>query len=492
MVINMKLISCADMQREEKEATGLFGIPSALLMENAAVSVIREAEAFFDIKDKKIVVVCGGGNNGGDGFAIARHLFLKNVDVTVFGLFNSDKLTENAKMNLDIIKKLGVKFTGNTDFSDFDLIFDCLLGIGIKGNVRENVSDVIDCINESGKPVISVGVPSGIDADSGKVLGNAVKADLTVSMGYGKIGLYTGSGYEYAGKVVIGDIALPKNECAAVQLTDEALMKKWKPAGSVLSNKGDNGKVLIAAGSVGYTGAAALCASGALRGGAGLVSLAVPKNLNAIMEIKLTEAMTFPLPCEDFFNEKAADDFLKKAEEYDAAAIGPGLVRNEQTVAFVHKIIRGLNKPLVIDADGIYAVFMNINVLKEAKGALILTPHPGEFARLIGRTAEEINDDRTALAREFAERFGVTLLLKGAGTVIAMPDGEVYINPTGNSGMAKGGSGDILTGITAAYLAKGYENPAAAAAYNHGKAGDRAAEVLGKDNMHPSDILKYI
>ena len=488
----MKLVSCADMQKEDREATDIFGIPSVILMENAAISAVAAAEKNFSLQNNKIVVVCGGGNNGGDGLAIARHLHLKNYDVTVFKMFKDGKLTDNAEINYNAVKKLGIKEITCCDFSDYDLIFDCLLGIGIKGEVKEDFSDVIDKINESGKPVISIDVPSGIDADSGKILGNAVKASLTVSMGYGKQGLYTGSGYEYSGKVEIGYISLPKNEASSCFLTDDELVKKWTPDFDPLANKGTNGSVLIAAGSVGMTGAAALCASGALRSGAGLVRLAVPKNLNNIMEVKLTEAMTVPLECENYFDEKAAEEFLKLSEKADAAAIGPGIGRDEQTVAFVHRIIRGSCVPLVIDADGIYAVSMNINILKEASCAVILTPHPGEFSRLVGYSADEINDNRIELSREFAVKYGVTLLLKGPGTVIASPDGEVYINPTGNSGMAKGGSGDVLTGIVVSCLAKGCENPAALAAFLHGRAGDRAAEILGKSVMLPSDMLKYI
>lgn len=488
----MKLVSCADMQKEDREATDIFGIPSVILMENAAISAVAAAEKNFSLRNNKIVVVCGGGNNGGDGLAIARHLHLKNYDVTVFKMFKEGKLTENAEVNYNAVKKLGIKEIISCDFSDYDLIFDCLLGIGIKGEVKEDFSDIIDKINESGKPVISIDVPSGIDADSGKILGNAVKASLTVSMGYGKQGLYTGSGYEYSGKVEIGYISLPKNEASSCFLTDDELVKKWTPDFDPLANKGTNGSVLIAAGSVGMTGAAALCASGALRSGAGLVRLAVPKNLNNIMEVKLTEAMTVPLECENYFDEKAAEEFLKLSEKADAAAIGPGIGRDEQTVAFVHRIIRGSCVPLVIDADGIYAVSMNINILKEASCAVILTPHPGEFSRLVGYSADEINDNRIELSREFAVKYGVTLLLKGPGTVIASPDGEVYINPTGNSGMAKGGSGDVLTGIVVSCLAKGCENPAALAAFLHGRAGDRAAEILGKSVMLPSDMLKYI
>lgn len=485
----MKIVNTQQMKKEDKEATERYGIPSIILMENAASESVKYIlEEYKNVKSAAIV--CGGGNNGGDGFAIARRLVCRGINVAIYKCFDETRLTPDALTNFNSVKALSIPETEG--FEGFDIIIDCLLGIGIVGNVREEAAEIIRKINGSGKPVVSIDVPGGLDADEGFPHGMAVRADLTVTMGYGKPGLYTGEGKKYAGKIVVADISLPPNTCGELFLTDESLLEAWLPENDVLAHKGSNGTLVAVAGSVGMTGAAALSCQAALRTGAGIVKLAVPKNLNCIMEVKLTEAMTFPVLSEDFFTEQDADIVLNAAENAKAMLIGPGLGRNEQTVNFVHKIIRNADVPLIIDADGIYAVSMNIDILKEAKQKVILTPHPGEFSMLTGIAPSEINSRRVALSAEFAKKYGVTLLLKGPGSVIAAPDGRVYINPTGNEGMAKGGSGDVLSGIIAALVCRNAENPAAAGAFVHGRAGDMAVEILGKNNMLPSDIIKYI
>ncbi len=488
----MKLVNSDLMREEDKNATEIYGIPSIILMENAGLRSADIIHKKYDVSGKKVIIVCGKGNNGGDGLVIARQLLKFNAQVVVYSLFDENNMTDSAKVNYEIVKKLGITVVKSADFTEFDLIIDCILGVGISGNVRDEIADVICEINASKKPVVAIDIPSGIDACSGRICGEAVLAHMTVTMGYGKIGLYTGAGVLYAGQVVVADISLPQNNDCTYNLTDHELLDKWVPKLDKLANKGSNGMVFVVAGSVGMTGAAQLTCMGALRSGAGIVKLAVPENLNSIMETKLTEAITVPLACENYLDEASAEEILEKSTGADVFIIGPGIGRNEQTAKAVHKIIRNTNIPLLIDADGIYAVSLNIDVLKEAKVPVIMTPHPGEFSRLIGKTPEEINDNRVAEAVDFSCKYGVTLLLKGAGTVVAMPDGEVYINPTGNEGMAKGGSGDVLAGIIGALWARGTENPAAAGAFIHGCAGDRAAEGKGKTQMLPTDLIKYI
>ncbi|MDP4118200.1 MAG: NAD(P)H-hydrate dehydratase [Bacillota bacterium] len=488
----MKLVDSNQMKKEDKEASEKYGIPPILLMENAAAQSVKIIDEEISIRGKRILIVCGGGNNGGDGLAMTRHLDNRGYDVTILKLFDENKMTESAATNFNIIKRMKINVVEYSDFKNYDIIIDCILGIGLKGDVRGDIAEVIEEINLSGKTVVSIDVPSGIDADSRKVCKTAVKADYTITMGYCKTGLCTGEGLVYSGKVIVADISLPRNEDARYFFTDSELLENWLPEKNLAANKGNNGTVLIMAGSVGMTGAAYLACAGAMRAGAGIVKLAIPENLNMIMEVKLTEAITLPLKCKNFFDENSADKILEFAKNADVLAIGPGLGRDEQTVKAVHKIIKNTDIPIVIDADGIYAVSENINVLREANVPLILTPHPGEFSRLTGKEIGEINDNRIAIASGFAKEYGVTLLLKGAGTVVALPDGEVYINPTGNEGMAKGGSGDVLTGIIAALWARGTENPAVAGAYIHGKAGDTAAMESGIMQMLPTDLLKYI
>ena len=483
----MKIVTTEQMFKEDKEATSVYGIPALLLMENAATECINIIDKEIGFDNKKVLVVCGSGNNGGDGLAIARKLFCKGINVFIFKAFDENGLKDEGKVNFGAVSKLGVPYS--EEFNGFDLIIECLLGIGIKGDVREKEKNTIECINSLNVPVVSVDVPAGICANTGKVCGCAVKADLTIALGYGKPGLYTGKGYEYSGKVIVADISLPQNNDGNLFFIDK-IPQDWIYKENPLAHKGDNGKVLIVAGSKGMTGAACFTALGAHKAGAGLVKLITPENLNTIYEKKLTETITAPVNCADFLDENCYDDIINS--DYDVIVVGPGLGRKEQTVALVHKLIKNARVPLVIDADGIYAVSLNINILKEAKAPIYLTPHQGEFSRLIGKSVDEIEKNRIEFSRNFADEFNVTLLLKGAGTVVAENRGNVYINSTGNSGMAKGGSGDILSGIIGAFVAKNVPHSAIYAAYVHGMAGDDAAVNKGKCSMLPSDILEYI
>jgi len=482
----MKLVTSEQMRMEDFRATEKFNIPGIVLMENAASETVAFMEREIDLKGKSIVVVCGGGNNGGDGFAVARKLYCKGYDVSICGVFSGGKMTASAETNLISAEKLRIPFVEKPD--GFDVIVEALLGVGINGNVRDDIAEVINRINTQNSVVVSVDIPAGLDADNGNVCGNAVKADYTVTMGYGKPGLYTGEGKLYSGKIFVADISLPPDDEAKLFLIDEKCERLWMPKTNLLAHKGSNGTLAVAAGSLGMTGAAALCCNAALRSSAGIVKLLIPENLNSVMEVKLTEAITVPGCRKDFFCKKDAESLLSMGA--DAIVIGPGIGRNPETVEFVLEVVKKSEVPVIIDADGIYALSSNINVLKEANA--VLTPHPGEFSRLLGVSAEEINHNRINLSRDFAVKYNVTLLLKGAGTVVAEPDGTVYINSTGNEGMAKGGSGDVLSGIIGALVCRGSEHPAALGSFIHGKAGDKAAGIFGKISMLPSDIINNI
>lgn len=484
----MKLTDTCEMRREDSNASEKFGIPGIILMENAAGETVRYMEENADLEGKKVLVLCGGGNNGGDGFAIARKLFCKGIEVYIFFAAQEEMLTESARMNYRAAVQLGIPFAKSLE--GFDVMVDALLGIGITGDVRADFAEIINKINAQDAVVYAVDVPSGLCADTGRVCGCAVAADYTVAMAYGKPGLFTGRGKKYAGKVLVADICLPPNKQSTIELVDEKLVQSFLPQNNVLAHKGTNGTLAVAAGSRGMTGAATLCCLGALKSSAGIVKLLVPQNLNDIMEVKLTEAVTVPIDSENCFKERDAEILLNL--NADAMVIGPGISRDDGTIAFVQSVVKNARVPLVIDADGIYAVSANIDILKEAKAEIILTPHPGEFSRLTGASVSEIENNRIEYAKKFAAKYGVTVLLKGAGTVIAEPNGKVYINSTGNEGMAKGGSGDVLAGIIGAFLCRGAVHPAAVGAYIHGKAGDRAAEKIGKTAMLPTDILNYI
>lgn len=483
-----KIVSAEKMRSLEKRIFDL-GVDSFAVMEKAAMTIAEEVKKRFGT-DTKVLVCCGKGNNGGDGLAVARMLLLDGYKVAIC-LPLGEPSTADATKNFEIIQKLNVEIVSEKeDFSIFDVIVDAILGTGISKDVD---LPVIDKINNSPAFVIAADIPTGISSDSGRVLKMAVQADLTVALAFKKKGHSIYLGKEYCGEIVIKDIGIPfEGDCDTFEV-DAEYINSILPAADVQAHKGDMGRISVIAGSKGFTGAATLCSESVLKSGGGLVTLFTPENLNEIYEKKLTEAMTLPLDCNDCLDADLVlgkADTLKKA---DAVVIGPGLGRD----CDAGKIIRFLFEneiPVVIDADGINKVAANINILNEKKGKTVLTPHIGEFSRLTGLSSDEILADRLEKAREFAIKHGVTLVLKGAGTVIAQPDGVCFINHTGNSGMATGGSGDVLTGILGAFLARGMstENAAVAAVYIHGLAGDIAKDSLGSESMLPTDVIGFI
>lgn len=482
-----KLVS-AEKMRELENRIFEFGVDSFAVMEKAAMRITDVILSRFPT-NTKVLSVCGRGNNGGDGIAAARMLSLKGYDVTIALPFGSPKTLDAAK-NLDVAEKIGIKISsGDEDFSCYDLIIDALLGTGITSDVECNIPDKI---NKSGAFVLSADIPSGINSDTGQIMKSAVKADVTVAIGYKKYGHSIYPCKEYCGEIIVADIGIPYENADAFE-TDEGFVKTILPHVKNDAHKGDMGRISVVAGSKGFTGAATLCTEAALRSGCGLATLFTPENLNEIYEKKLTEAMTLPLKCNDSID---ADEVIKNKDKIlksNAVIVGPGLGRD----CDANKIIRFLFKneiPAVIDADGINAVAENINILSGKKGPTVLTPHIGEFSRLTGLSADEILKNRLVEARKFATKYNIVLILKGAGSVVALPNGVCYVNHTGNRGMATGGSGDVLSGIVGALLASGIgaEKSAVAATYIHGLAGDFAAEKFGADSMLPTDMVNEI
>ncbi len=478
----LKLVSSKEMKDIEQKTFAL-GAASIDAMEKAAEAVADFVKLRFD-KDAKICVVCGKGNNGGDGYAAARILHNAGYDVSIYNVFDTPQ-TEDAKTNFDAAEKLGIQFVKRIDA---DVVIDAVLGIGISGACS---LDIIDEINGGGAYVLAVDVPTGADADTGAVLGKAVKADATVTFGYIKTGLL-----QFPAKSLAGEIVLAPLDFAPADIKcfypDEEDIEKMIPDIKADEHKGSMGRLCIIAGSKGMTGAATLSAMGALRSGAGLVSVIIPENLNTIMEIKLTEAMTLPAPCEDSLTFDAAKKVID-AVAADAYVIGPGLGRGKDIYKIVEYVIKK-DVPVIIDADGINALCGNIDILKKSGGDVVMTPHPGEAARLLEMSIEEVQSDRINLAKSFAAEYNVTMVLKGAGSIIAAKDGSTYINSNGNPGMATGGSGDVLAGIIGAFAARGMSTKDAAVAgvYIHGLAGDIAAEKLGEMGMLPTDMAKCV
>lgn len=478
----LELVSSKEMKVIEQKTFAQGAIPIDV-MEKAAEAVADFVNLRFD-KDAKICVVCGKGNNGGDGYAAARILHNLGYDVCIYNVFETLQ-TEDAKTNFDAAANLGIPFVKKIDA---DVVIDAVLGIGINGGCS---LDIIDEINESGAYVIAVDVPTGTDADTGAVLEKAVRADATVTFGYIKTGLL-----QYPGKTLAGEIVLAPLDFVSADTKcfypDEEDIAGMIPDIAADEHKGSMGRLCIIAGSKGMTGAATLSAMGALRSGAGLVSVVIPDNLNAIMEIKLTEAMTVPAKCEDSLTFDAAKEAIDSVKA-DAYVIGPGLGRGEDIYKIVEYVLKK-DVPVVIDADGINALCGNIDILKKSAGKVVLTPHPGEMAHLLGVSIGDVQSGRINLAKNFAKEYNVTMVLKGAATITAAENGATYINSTGNPGMATGGSGDVLSGIIGAFAARGMsaEYAAAAGVYVHGLAGDIAAGKIGQLGMLPTDMAKCI
>lgn len=522
----MRLVTAGEMREIDRLAMEEYGIPGLLLMENAGRAVCQAVQDMLGrLKDRVVLVLAGRGNNGGDGFVAARHLLNAGARVRLMLAAEPDKVTGDARVNLDIWRRLGQKIYYLHDRNGLqvlqlglmqaDAVVDALYGTGFRGAIRDRVAKAVETVNESTSPVVAVDIPSGVEADTGRVYGPAVRATRTVTFGLPKLGLVLEPGASYAGEVIVADISLPRVllEGGRRFLLTRELVTSWLPPRAPEAHKGNFGHVLVVGGSRGMVGAACMAAMAALRVGAGLVTLAVPRSLQDVAASKITEAMTLGLPevQEGHLGRTARDEiihFLKRPGT--VLALGPGLATHPETTALVCELVAEAEAPCVVDADGLNALAaaMHAAAGRESaaadsgvvslpvrpRGRLVLTPHPGEMARLLGVSSKEVQDDRLGTAERAAAGWNCTVVLKGARTVVAAPDGTTYVNVTGNPGMATGGSGDVLTGAVAGLLAQGLEpaRAAAAAVYLHGRAGDLAAEAKGQMGLVASDILEWL
>jgi len=505
----VKLATSEQMRTLDRATIEGYGIPGVVLMENAGRAVAEAAAqtAAAMASDGHILVLCGRGNNGGDGFVAARHLHNKGLSVEICLLTEADKLSGEAAANYNIARQMGLTIREMPEAQGLDdclvaadLVIDAILGTGISGEVRGAARTGIEAVNKANLPVIAVDIPSGVSADTGAILGEAVEAQRTLTFGLAKVGHYCYPGCRYCGEIEIVDISLPADLVAAQQiptnLATAAEASAMLPARWADMHKGDAGRLLIVAGSVGMTGAAALAGLGAARSGAGLVTLAIPASLNDIIEAKCTEVMTLPLPETDQHSlaPPAEEEIQQFADGCAAVALGPGISQVPATAQLARALIAQLPQPLVIDADGLNACAADPQILTQRSGPTIITPHPGELSRLTHKPISAIQQDRVGAARQAADDLHCIVVLKGAGTVIATPDGEAWINSTGNSGMASGGVGDVLTGVISALLAGGASPLAAAVSgtYYHGLASDWAAEHSGERGLVASDLLEQL
>ena len=507
----MKVVTANKMQEMDARAMEEYKIPGVVLMENAGLRVVEEIVQDYSTENLQVIIVSGKGNNGGDGFVIARHLINMGVAVTVYAMSEEKDYRGDALINYCILKhmKVGVKHilkeedlqTLEGHLAHADLIIDALLGTGLSSNVRGLIGEVIDMLNACPRQVLAVDIPSGIHADTGEVLGRAVEAVKTVTFALPKQGLYLYPGAQNAGEVVVGDISMPReimeDREIMVYLTSLGLVRECLPERPACSHKGTYGRVFIAGGSPGLTGAVAMAGEAALRSGSGLITAGVPAGLNHIMEVKLTEVMSLSLPDtgENHLSKEALNPVLQELKICDAAGFGPGVFPGEEgTLDLLGEIIKNTPVPLVIDAGGLTLLAEKMEVLGEAPRPLVLTPHPGEMARMLNISPEEVEKDRLNLAQTFAKENKVVLVLKGARTLTALPSGEVHINTTGNPGMASGGTGDVLTGLVVGLVGQGLtpEEGAVCGVYIHGLAGDLAARAKGEAGLTAMDLIEHL
>ena len=504
----MKVVTAKEMQELDRRAGAEYGVSSLILMENAGAGAVREMDRFFPrLYRSRVVVVCGKGNNGGDGLVVARHLANRGATVQVFLLAKKGELKGDAATNLGIAEKSGLPLFQVTTVQDLhahrealaagDLIVDAILGTGLTGPARGIAAEAIQLLNTLGRPLVALDLPSGLGSDDGRIVEPCVRAHLTLTFALPKRSLLLYPAARYAGEIRVVDIGIPRVLLAdhklPLNLTEHEQVRAAFPPRDPDAHKGTYGHVLVLAGSPGKTGAAALCSLGALRIGAGLVTLAVPEGLNDFMEVKLTEVMTVGLPEteERTVAFQARDDLLNLMEGKRVLALGPGLSTHPETIRLVVDLIRSAKIPLVIDADGVTALSRQKEMLSKASVPVILTPHPGELSRLLWVPKEEVVDKRIPIAQKVASTYNVHLVLKGARTTVAEPGGQVYLNPTGNPGMATGGVGDVLTGMIAGLVSQGLAPGLAAVvgAYLHGLAGDLACQHLGPEAMIATDLL---
>ena len=505
----MRVLNSAQMREADRRTTEDVGIPSLVLMENAGRQVVAALEAMHGELLDQVAVVCGRGNNGGDGFVVARTLVQRNVDVSVFLIGRVADVRGDARINLEILGRLGLTVVEVDDsqawelhfseVTDCTLIVDAIFGTGLNAPISGLIETVIADINASGITVVSIDLPSGLSADSADPIGDSIEADTTVTLGAPKLPLVLPPGETRAGDIVIADIGIPTDvidglEGARVDLLTRGGMRELITPRAPDSHKGDFGHVLVVAGSRGKTGAAHLAAAGALRSGAGLVTVATPRMCQTILATMGSEYMTEGLDeRDDGINPAGVERVLEMAR--DVIAIGPGLGQAAATAEFVRALVDRATTPLVVDADGLNAFSRDPDRLAGREGRdVIITPHPGEMARLVGMSTEEVQASRLEIARNFAVAHHVYVVLKGHRTLIATPDEKVFINPTGNAGMATGGTGDVLTGMIAAWLAQLLDAEAACklAVYLHGMAGDLAEADEGEVSLTSADLAGHI
>lgn len=490
------IVSGTEMAQIDEYTSDVIGIPQMVLMERAALAVYKLIDDKFDKRTTRILVAVESGNNGGDGIAVARMLMQSGYDVEVYWVNGLKSMSEGFERQYEIAKKLNVKFTDEIIDSGYDIVVDGIFGVGLSRAVEGKQAEAIKALNDIDAYKIAIDIPSGIDSYTGFVLGTAFRADETVTFGFMKLGLMLAMGYEYGGNITVADIGFPKPAVDFVgprlYTYNEEDVASLLPYRKSDSHKGSYGKIGVIGGSKNMAGAVMFAAEAAYRMGCGLVRVCTVEENRNILQTKLPEAM---LTTYDSTDKNSIRESLKSMCEWsDVLVLGPGLGTDDYAVYIVEKILQVYNKTIVLDADGLNIVSKEMDMLKNTEAKVILTPHLMEMSRLTGLKVSEIKENKYDVARDFAKKNNVVVVLKDSRTIVSDGDMQAYINSTGNNGMATGGSGDVLSGIIAGLCGQGMESFEAAklGVCMHGLAGQEAAINKGRYSMIARDIVRSI
>ncbi|AFM39797.1 yjeF-like protein, hydroxyethylthiazole kinase-related protein [Desulfosporosinus acidiphilus SJ4] len=511
----MRVVNVEQMRKIEERAIRDYGIPSLLLMENAAWAVVEEVRRCLapnegNLSGLRAVILAGKGNNGGDGLAAARHLVLLGMDVSVLLFAKAEELKGDAALNCRLFQGTSGKLfaiegekqrlIARYALAQADVIIDALYGIGMRGTLPSLIEDYVNEVNNASACVIAVDIPSGVEADTGNVYRTAIRAQTTVTFGLPKWGLFLGEGPAYCGRVSVDPISIPKAfledpGISTYVLTDDRI-REMLPVRELKGHKGTHGKGVLIAGSKGMSGAAVLAGRGALRSGIGLLQIVTPLGIAQDVDAGLTEATVWAAPGVDYLNEESWPVILKQAEKAQAIAIGPGLAQNFEFAVVLEEVLRTMNCPIILDADALNLLSEDPSLFeaRNGRGPLLLTPHPGEMARLCQCTVFDVERNRLDLALTKAAEWEAVVVLKGSVTIVASPDGRAFFNPTGNPGLGTGGTGDVLTGSILAWLAQGVSPLEAAClgVYLHGKSADDLAKNHGWSGFLASEVADQL
>jgi ADP-dependent NAD(P)H-hydrate dehydratase / NAD(P)H-hydrate epimerase len=499
----MKVASVYEMRSMDRAAITEYGIPEMLLMENAGLASYSVIEQELGVRGKSFVIFCGLGNNGGDGFVLARKIHSGGGSVKVFIVGDMKKYTGSAKANLEILRKMPIEIrelssakTVRKDIVHCDCIIDAIFGTGLSRNVEGLHREVIEAVNAGGRAVFSLDIPSGINADNGQAMGCAVSADLTVTFGLPKTGNLLMPGYVHCGTLFITNISFPPELYRSPDLTIEVNETPLLPPRNQDGHKGDFGEALFIAGARNYYGAPYFSAMSFMKAGGGYARLAAPSGVTPFIAAKGSEIVFIPQEetSEGSISASNKKPLLDLAAGMDIVVLGPGLSLQDETASLARELASGINRPLIVDGDGISAVCGDLSCIRKRKAPTILTPHLGEMSRITGKPVAAIEENKIEVLRSACADLSAIIVMKGAHTLIGYPDGRVFINMSGNPGMATAGSGDVLTGTISAMYGLGLplEEAVRKGVFIHGASGDLAADELGEDGMTSQDILDYL